>query len=118
MKIYTYSKCGTCRKAMKFLTEKKLSVEEIPIREIPPSNEDLECMLILYKGDIKRLFNTSGLDYRALNMKEILPTLSKEKAIGLLASNGNLVKRPFLLINKNEGCVGFNEIEWKRLLNV
>ncbi len=64
-------------------------------------------------GDLRRLFNTSGLDYKALNMKERLPTLSEEDALALLASNGNLVKRPFAL-GKTTGIVGFKPEEWTR----
>lgn len=65
-------------------------------------------------GDLKRLFNTSGQDYRALGMKDRLPTLTSEEAIALLADNGNLIKRPFLLDPKSgRGVTGFKEAEWE-----
>ena len=72
-------------------------------------------MLKLYKGNIRRLFNTSGGDYKTLNLKDKLPDLSDSAAMDLLAANGNLVKRPFVL-TKNGGVVGFKEEEWKVLL--
>jgi arsenate reductase (glutaredoxin) len=115
MKIYTYAKCDTCRKAVKWLREKGLSFEEIPIRETPPSPEELMRMLSIYKGDLRRLFNTSGQDYRALGMKDKLPSLTAEDAVALLAGNGNLIKRPFLL-DGERGLVGFSAGEWEATL--
>lgn len=72
-------------------------------------------MLKLYKGNIRRLFNTAGGDYKALNLKDKLSALSDSEAMDLLIANGNLVKRPFVL-SKNGGVVGFKEEEWKVLL--
>ncbi len=114
MKIYLYEKCDTCRKALKFLQERDTSFETIPIRQQPPTVAELKRMLG-YVGDMKRLFNTSGLDYKALNMKDRLPKLSEPEALALLAQNGNLVKRPFLL-TKTGGTTGFKQEEWERLL--
>jgi len=114
-KFYQYKKCSTCRKAQKYLDELGVEYKEIPIRETPPSKADLKKMLGFMDGEIKKLFNTSGQDYRAMNMKEKLPKLSVSKAIDLLASNGNLVKRPFLL-GKNFGVVGFKEEIYKAQL--
>ena len=73
-------------------------------------------MLKVYEGNLRTLFNTSGGDYRALNMKEKLAKLSKAEAIDLLAGNGNLVKRPFVM-TKDGGVVGFNEAEWEAFFN-
>lgn len=112
MKIYTYAKCDTCRKAVKWLQARGISFTEIPIRDQPPSKSDLKGMLAVYQGDLKRLFNTSGGDYRELKLGEKLPAMSEAEAIDLLASNGNLVKRPFLLTDKG-GLVGFKEAEWE-----
>lgn len=112
MKIYTYAKCDTCRKAVKWLQARGISFIEIPIRDQPPSKSDLRRMLAVYQGDLKRLFNTSGGDYRELKLGEKLPAMSEAEAIDLLASNGNLVKRPFLLTDKG-GLVGFKETEWE-----
>ncbi|MDF7798022.1 arsenate reductase family protein [Pontiellaceae bacterium B1224] len=114
MKIYTYSKCSTCRKATKWLKEQNLAFEEIPIRETPPSLDEIREMFG-YVGDLKKLFNTSGMDYRALGMKDKLPSMNEEEAFELLASNGNLIKRPFL-IDKDKGTVGFKEDVWEALL--
>lgn len=115
IRIYTYKNCGTCRKALKFLDANGLDYEKRPIRETPPAKTELKQVLKCLDGEIRRLFNTSGGDYRAMNLKEKLPQMTQAEAIDLLASNGNLVKRPFLIVGRI-GAVGFNEAEWKRLL--
>lgn len=113
-RVYLYEKCDTCRKALRFLQERGVSYSTVPIRETPPTVAELKAMLG-YVGDLKRLFNTSGLDYKALNMKDRLPKLTEAEALALLASNGNLVKRPFLLAGKG-GTTGFKQDEWERLI--
>ena len=115
LRIYAYKGCDTCRRALKFLAERKVAHEVIPIREQPPTVAELRRMLELTGGELRRLFNTSGGDYKALNMKERLPKLSVEEALALLAKNGNLVKRPFALGAKR-GVVGFKPDEWERLI--
>ncbi|MFN7140183.1 MAG: arsenate reductase family protein [Limisphaerales bacterium] len=117
MKVYTYKNCGTCRKAVQWLKKQNISFEEIPIREQPPTKAELRQMLDLQGGNLRKLFNTSGQDYKALGMKDKLPGLSAEAALEMLSQNGNLVKRPFLLTDQN-GVVGFDEEEWKRLLKL
>ena len=114
MKVFTYDKCDTCRKALKFLKESAVSYENVPIREMPPTVDELRRMLG-FVGDIKRLFNTSGRDYKEMKMAERLPTLSEAHALGLLAGNGNLIKRPFLLA-KNGGTTGFKQAEWEAVI--
>lgn len=114
LKVYGYKNCGTCRKADKFLDAHGLAYDSVAIRETPPTQKELRLMLS-YLGDLKLLFNRSGQDYRALNMKDKLPEMSDAEAIKLLASNGNLVKRPFILA-KDWGTVGFKEDEWKAQL--
>ena len=114
LKVYIYKNCDTCRKAGKYLDNNGIKFESIPIREEPPSVKELNMMLNIYKGDVRKLFNTSGVDYRSLNLKEKLPKMSIDKAIDLLSSNGNLVKRPFV-IKGTKGVVGFNESVWKNL---
>ena len=99
---------------MKFLEAKGVEFQEVPIREQPPTKAELKRMLEIYGGDLRKLFNTSGMDYKALNMKEKLPTLSVEEALKLLNGNGNLVKRPFALTAK-AGLVGFKEEEWGKV---
>ena len=115
LKVYSYSGCGTCRKALKWLDARKTPYTLVAIRETPPTHDELSRMLAVYNGEVRRLFNTSGLDYKTMNMKERLAQLSADEALGLLAKNGNLVKRPFVLAGKG-GAVGFDEAVLKRLL--
>jgi arsenate reductase len=115
LKIYAYQNCGTCRKAFKFLEKHGVSYAASPIREQPPTKAELKQMLGICGGDVRELFNTSGQDYKRLNLKGKLPELSEDEAIELLANNGNLVKRPFVL-TKTSGLLGFKEAEWKNLL--
>ena len=114
IRLYTYEKCDTCRRAVKWLAARGVKPQIIPIRESPPSVAELRTMLG-YIGDLRRLFNTSGKDYKAMNLKDRLPKLTEDEALALLAKNGNLVKRPFALAAKS-GAVGFKEEEWKRML--
>ena len=114
IRVYAYSGCDTCRKALRFLASRGIEVEVLAIRETPPTPEELRRMLEHLGGDLRRLFNTSGQDYRSLGLSERLPGMSVDDALGLLAANGNLVKRPFLL-GPDIGLVGFREEEWKRL---
>ena len=79
--------------------------------------EGLKAMLAAHDGDLRRLFNTSGMDYRALGLKDKLPGMSTDAALKLLAENGNLVKRPFAIDAKSKvHLVGFKEDEWKAAL--
>lgn len=113
-KVYAYAKCGTCRKALQWLEARGVRYAVIPIREQPPSLAELRRMLARYNGNVRRLFNTSGGDYQAMNLSERLPKMSEADALALLAKHGNLVKRPFVLTAK-DGVVGFNEDEWNTL---
>jgi len=115
LKVYTYSKCDTCRKAVKFLRSKAIPFEEAPIRETPPSRAELQQMLQAQNGELRRLFNTSGADYKALGLGAKLPRLSEAEAIALLESNGNLVKRPFA-VGPGVNLVGFQEDAWRETL--
>ena len=111
LKVYAYKNCDTCRKAKKFLEANAISHEMIPIREQPPSKSELKTMLTCYDGNIRKLFNTSGGDYKALSMKEKLPEMTDAEAVDLLSKNGNLIKRPFA-IKADAGTVGFRESVW------
>jgi len=115
MVIYTYKNCSTCKKATKWLNGQGIDFEERPIRETPPSAVELKTMLAHQDGELRKLFNTAGGDYRELNLKDKLPSMSEAEAIELLASRGNLVKRPFLL-GSDCGLVGFKEAEWSQSL--
>ena len=110
-KVYEYNGCSTCRKALKWLEQNEANYKVIPIRETPPNKAELRRMIKSYGGNIRKLFNTSGGDYKKLNLKDNLPKLSEAQLIDMLNTNGNLVKRPFV-INKNRGLVGFKEDEW------
>ena len=114
LRVWAYSGCDTCRKALKFLNERGVVHEVIAIREHPPTVAELCRMLGHVGGDLRRLFNTSGQDYRAMKMSERLPTMREDEALALLATNGNLVKRPFAL-SDTSGVVGFKPAEWEPL---
>ena len=116
MKLYQYPNCSTCRKAIKLLNEQGVEFKSINITEKPPAKTELKAMLASYDGEIRKLFNTSGVQYRDLNMKEKLPTMSAKDAIDLLAGNGKLIKRPFLLNLDKQGIVGFKEADWLTFL--
>ena len=115
MKVYTYKNCSTCRKATQWLRDRGIAFEELPIRETPPSAAELVAMLAFQGGELRRLFNSSGADYRELGLKDKLPVMSEREAFTLMRSRGNLVKRPFL-IGDDVGLVGFREAEWERAL--
>ena len=114
LKIYAYKNCDTCRKAKKFLEGEGIEYELMPIREQPPTKPELKTMLACYQGNIRKLFNTSGWDYKSMNMKEKLPGMRNSEAIDLLSKNGNLIKRPFAIAGKT-GAVGFNKTIWEDL---
>lgn len=111
LKAYMHSNCGTCRKAKKYLTGLGVEFSEIPIREQPPTKDELGIMLDAYDGVVSRLFNTSGQDYRQGDYKNRLKTMSPEMAIDELAANGNLIKRPFV-ISDTIALIGFRQDEW------
>lgn len=118
LKLYAYSGCSTCRNAIKWLKQHAIAFEEAAIREAPPSVAELKAMLAAQSGDLRKLFNVSGLDYRALGLKDKLPTMSADAALKLLAENGNLVKRPFAIDAKNSvHLIGFKEPEWQAALS-
>jgi len=114
IKLYAYRNCDTCRKARKYLDRKGIGCQLIPIREQPPTKAELKTMLADYDGNIRKLFNTSGGDYKTLNMKEKLSNMTDAEAIDLLSKNGNLIKRPFAIKGKT-GVVGFRESTWDDL---
>jgi arsenate reductase len=116
--VYTYKNCDACRKATKWLAAEGVAFEERPIRETPPTVAELRAMLGHLGGERRRLCNTSGGDYRAEKLGDVLDTLPEADFLARLAANGNLVKRPFLLrsATKPLGLVGFNEAAWRDAL--
>ncbi len=113
--VYTYANCDTCRRAAKWLRAEGIAFVEKPIRETPPTLAELRTMLAAYAGELRRLFNTSGRDYREQKLGEKLPGLAPETALKLLAGNGNLVKRPFA-VGPGIALVGFDATVWKDAL--
>lgn len=110
-----YPKCSTCQKAKKWLQENNIEFEDRHILEQTPTAQELEKWIKQSNKEIKSWFNTSGLKYRELNLKEKLPTMSDEEKIELLTSDGMLIKRPILVID-NKVLVGFKPDEWKNTL--
>ncbi|HVZ66268.1 MAG TPA: Spx/MgsR family RNA polymerase-binding regulatory protein [Lacunisphaera sp.] len=113
--VYTLANCDTCRRAVKWLRTRGLEFEERPIRETPPNAMELQQALAALGGDRRKLFNTAGREYRAQGLAATLPALGDAEAIALLAANGSLVKRPFL-IGPRVALVGFDEDEWAAAL--
>jgi arsenate reductase (glutaredoxin) len=114
IRIYHYEKCSTCRQALAFVKKQGLTVEAVSIVEHPPTRAEVAAMK-KRTGSLKSLFNTTGQEYRRLELKDKLATMSEKEAIDLLSQNGMLVKRPFL-ISPHLGLVGFKESEWKNAL--
>ncbi len=114
MKVYCYSKCSTCKKALNFLDKKKIKYEKIDIKTAPPSYEELLDYYHKSNLPIKKFINTSGLLYKELKLKDKLPTMSDEEIIKLISSDGMLIKRP-LLISNNQILLGFKEDEYKKI---
>jgi arsenate reductase (glutaredoxin) len=113
--VYTLSNCDTCRAATKWLKAHGLPFEERAIRETPPSTTELRTALGANAGELRKLFSTSGRDYREQKLGEKLPGMSESAALKLLAANGNLVKRPFLVGN-DIALVGFDPAVWAAAL--
>ena len=110
-----YAKCSTCKKAKKWLEENNIEFEDRNIVEETPTVKELTEWIKKSKEDIKKWFNTSGLKYKELNLKEKLLTMNEEEKITLLASNGMLIKRPLVISDKGI-LVGFKEEKWKEML--
>lgn len=110
-----YPKCSTCQKAEKWLEQHGL---EFYVRDIKQNNPTYEELSQWHKQSglpLKRFFNTSGLLYKSMQLKDKLPEFSEEEQLKLLSTDGMLVKRP-ILINENTVLVGFKESEWEKLL--
>lgn len=112
LKVFHYPRCSTCVKALRHLDAKGLSYTAIDISKKAPSRSELKKMLSSYEGNIRKLFNTSGKLYRELDMKTKIAKSSEKELLSLLAEEGMLVKRPFVL-GEDVSLVGFREAEWK-----
>ena len=111
MLVLVYRKCSTCLKALKWLDEKGVSYEERPIIEENPTYEELKEWYQRSGLPLKKFFNTSGVLYKEMQLKDKLPEMSEEEQLQLLATNGKLVKRP-LVVGTDYVLTGFKEVEW------
>ena len=112
-----YPKCSTCKKAKKWLDDHSVSYEDRHILEENPTEQELKDWIGRSGLPIRRFFNTSGMKYRELQLKERLPKMSEEEQISLLATDGMLVKRP-LLVLEDKVIPGFREAEWIEALGL
>ncbi|MDQ0159539.1 arsenate reductase family protein [Alkalibacillus salilacus] len=114
--VYQYPKCGTCRKALKWLDEHNLEYDSVHIVDNPPNQTELKQIIERSDLPTKKFFNTSGKKYRELNLKERLPSMSEDEQIELLASDGMLIKRP-IVTDGEHVTVGFNEDTFEEIWN-
>ena len=110
-----YPKCSTCQKAKKYLDEHGVEYTMRDIKLKNPTREELVLWQEKSGLDLKKFFNTSGLQYRALALKDRLPGMSRDEMLDLLATDGMLVKRP-ILVTQNAVLVGFKEVQWAQVL--
>mgnify|MGYP002600433115 CR=1 FL=1 len=115
MKVLAYRKCSTCIKALKWLDEHNISYEEHAIKEENPTYEELKEWYTKSGLPLKKFFNTSGMLYKEMKLKDKLPEMSEEEQLKLLATNGMLVKRP-LIVDGDRVLTGFKMAEWEALL--
>lgn len=114
--IYLYESCSTCQKAIQWLDEKGYAYETKPIKEIIPTLGELQ-IVAHSMGEVRKLFNSSGMLYREKGLSEKLPHMSDEQKYQELQSDGMLVRRPFLVIPGKGGWAGFREKQWEALLS-
>ena len=115
IQVYCYSKCTTCKKALKWLDDNKIQYELIDVKENHPDEKTLRSLHRKSGLPLRRFFNTSGLIYREMELSKKLPDMSEDDMFKLLASDGMIVKRP-LLVSDDKVLVGFKEDEWKSLV--
>ena len=116
LEFLCYPKCTTCQKAKRWLDENKIEYELRDIKLEKPTREELVAFYKKSGLPLKKLFNTSGLLYKSLDLKNKLPAMSEEEMLDLLASDGMLVKRP-LLVSGDCVLVGFKEDAWRSIVN-
>ena len=115
MKFYGYKKCSTVKKAKKWLMEHNINFEEIDLIDTPPTKDEIKRIYEASGQELKKFFNTSGVKYRELGLKEVLKTANEDEMLELLASDGKLIKRP-LLVHNEKVLIGFKEDEYKEKL--
>ena len=116
MLFLEYPPCTTCKKAKNWLEEHGVAYTARHIKEENPSYEELKRWLEISGLPVKKFFNTSGLLYKSLGLKDKLPQMSVEEQLGLLATDGMLVKRPFVVTDDGKVLTGFKEKEWAEAL--
>lgn len=109
-----YPRCTTCKKAKRWLIENNVDFKGRHIVEENPNIEELKKWIVESGLPIKKFFNTSGVKYKELNLKDKLPNLTEDEQMNLLASDGMLVKRP-IIVGNNKVLVGFKEEDWEKL---
>ena len=114
IKVYCYSRCTTCQKALKWLHDNGIEYELIDIKSDHPGEEELRAYYAMSGLPLKRFFNTSGIPYREMGLSKKLPGMSEDEQLALLATDGMLVKRP-LVVGDDLVLTGFREEEWERL---
>ena len=115
LKVYCYSRCSTCKKALKWLDEKGVEYEVTDIRTDHPDEEMLRKYYTMSGLPLKRFFNTSGQIYRDMELSKKLPAITEDEQFALLATDGMIVKRP-LLVGEDFVLTGFKEAEWAEKL--
>lgn len=115
LKVYCYSRCSTCKKALKWLDENRIEHEVIDIKTDHPDEEALRKYYAMSGLPLKRFFNTSGIQYREMGLSGKLPEMSEDEQLALLATDGMLVKRP-LVVGDCFVLAGFREEEWAESL--
>lgn len=115
MVFLCYERCTTCKRAKAWLIDRGVEFTERPIKEENPSLEELRQWYQRSGLPLKKFFNTSGLIYKSMELKDKLPTMTEEEQLQLLATDGMLVKRP-MLIMEDKVLVGFRENEWAEVL--
>ncbi len=116
MLFLEYPACSTCKKAKKWLDDHGITYTDRHIKEDKPSYQELKSWLEISGLPIKKFFNTSGLQYRALELKDKLPTMTIEEQLQLLSTDGMLVKRPIIVTENGNILTGFKEKEWEDAL--
>ena len=116
MLFLEYPPCSTCKKAKKWLEDHNIPYSARHIKEQNPSYEELKTWLKASGLPIKKFFNTSGLQYKALNLKDQLPTMTIDEQLQLLATDGMLVKRPLIVTDSGKVLTGFREQDWTEVL--
>lgn len=114
MLFIEYPPCSTCQKAKKWLDANEIQYEDRHIKENNPTYEELKAWYAMSGLPLKKFFNTSGLLYKSMNLKDKLPAMTEEEQLRLLATDGMLVKRP-IVVKESIVLTGFKEADWEKL---